>query len=138
MVLDLRLSGGGGQASDSGEGQDDRDDNDDEEDVKVRNDPAINIRILMRYNGWLSGSSTAEEFCICNPDWQFGCIAIFSVDQCKMSRGLGTPSPMSPFCSGIWVKGSLFAHEFGHALGRATHDSEVGWSIECDLAPNIF
>ena len=105
----------------------------------MRNDPAINIRILMRYNGWLSGSSTAEEFCICNPDWQFGCIAIFSVDQCKMSRGLGSPSsPMSTFCSGIWVKGSLFAHEFGHALGRATHDSEVGWSIECDLAPQHF
>ena len=62
----------------------------------MRNDPDINIRILMRYNGWISSSSTAEEFCICNPDWQFGCIAIFSVDQCKMSHGLGTPSQSSP------------------------------------------
>ena len=47
------------------------------------------------------------------------------------------------FCSGIWVKGSLFAHEFGHALGRAIHDSEVGlsifWHSHCYLlSPQLY
>ena len=27
--------------------------------------------------------------------------------------------------SGFWRKGSLFAHEIGHALGREIHDDEV-------------
>ena len=28
--------------------------------------------------------AATEENCICNPDWPFACIAIFSLDQCEL------------------------------------------------------
>jgi len=64
------------------------------------------IRILLRYTPGTLRAAT-EENCICNPDWQYACIGVFSVDQW------------------FWRKGSLFAHEIGHALGREIHDDEI-------------
>jgi len=75
------------------------------------------IRILMRYTPWTLRSAT-EENCICNPDWPFACIAIFSVDQW------------------FWRKGSLFAHEIGHALGREIHDDTIYRDPDHELIMN--
>jgi len=73
------------------------------------------IRILLRIgNGGLA--SATEEKCICNPDWKYACVSVLSVlpDHWKQfknnSNGLGHP---------------VYAHEIGHALGRAIHDDVV-------------
>jgi len=69
-------------------------------------DTAPHIRLLLRYSPGTLRAAT-EENCICNPDWKYACIGIFSVDQW------------------FWRKGSLFAHEIGHGLGREIHDDKI-------------
>eukprot|EP00092_Neocalanus_flemingeri_P022449 GFUD01024347.1.p1 GENE.GFUD01024347.1~~GFUD01024347.1.p1 ORF type:complete len:270 (+),score=62.11 GFUD01024347.1:72-881(+) len=51
--------------------------------------------------------ATAEETCICNPDW-FGCIAVFSIR----------------FLDNWGHHQAVFAHEIGHALGMDLHDDQ--------------
>lgn len=75
------------------------------------------VRILLRYTPGKLRAAT-EENCICNPDWPFACIAIFSLDQW------------------YWRKGSLFAHEIGHALGREIHDDEIYQDPDHELIMN--
>ena len=50
--------------------------------AKLREDPMIDIRVLIRYNRGVDSSSAAEENCICG-SWPFACIAVLTVDECN-------------------------------------------------------
>ena len=71
----------------------------------------VDLRILIIPERTLIGNlqprGTAEETCICNPDW-FGCIAVFSI-----------------VLKNNWsFHQTVFAHEIGHTLGMDVHDDQ--------------
>jgi len=73
---------------------------------------AVDIRILVISERNTTGKkqsvkATAEENCICNPNW-FGCIAVFSI---KLKNDWSYHQ-------------TIFAHEIGHSLGMDVHDDE--------------
>merc|ERR1711936_410697 len=74
---------------------------------ELEDDP--DIRVLMKKRSGFDSTSSAEEKCICNQDWKFGCIAVLSV-----------ASPVD------WsLHNALFAHELGHSLGDDDHDDRL-------------
>ena len=46
---------------------------------ELEDDPDTDIRVLMKKRSGFDSTSSAEEKCICNVDWKFGCIAVLSV-----------------------------------------------------------
>ena len=46
---------------------------------ELEDDPDTDIRVLMKKRSGFDSTSSAEEKCICNEDWKFGCIAVLSV-----------------------------------------------------------
>jgi len=77
-------------------------------DNSLRN--SVDIRILMRHFRGNNYVASSEEDCICNFNWPYGCVSTYTVDETERS----------------WLKGSLFAHEFGHSLGAgAVHDDQT-------------
>merc|ERR1712106_292939 len=74
---------------------------------KLADRSAVDLRILVIPKRGTGPTGTAEETCICNPDW-FGCVAIFSI------RSLNNWS----------YHKNIFAHEIGHALGMDLHDDQ--------------
>jgi hypothetical protein len=69
----------------------------------------VNVRLLLISGDILESEikATAEEHCVCEPDW-YGCVIVLSIgDMLDWSK------------SGIKL-----AHEFGHVLAADTHDDE--------------
>ena len=75
---------------------------------KLRDRHAVDLRILfIPDRGTGTTVATAEETCMCNPDW-FGCVAIFSIRHID-----------------LWsFHNTVFAHEIGHTLGMDLHDDQ--------------
>ena len=47
---------------------------------ELEEDPEVDIRVLMKYTSdWFVSTSSAEEKCLCNKNWPFGCVAVLSV-----------------------------------------------------------
>jgi len=69
---------------------------------------SVDLRILViPYSGYGPTIGTAEETCICNPNW-FGCVAVFAIE----------------FENDWSYHQTIFAHEIGHTIGMDLHDDE--------------
>ena len=69
----------------------------------------VNVRLLVIPGEILDSEekATAEEHCVCEPDW-FGCIIVLSIgDKHNWSKSA-----------------SMLTHEFGHVLGAVVHDDK--------------
>merc|ERR1712106_51525 len=74
---------------------------------KLADRSAVDLRILVIPERGTDPTGTAEETCICNPDW-FGCVAIFSIR----------------FLTNWSYNENILAHEIGHTLGIDLYDDQ--------------
>merc|ERR1712106_1094750 len=74
---------------------------------KLADRSAVDLRILVIPKRETGPTGTAEETCICNPDW-FGCVAIFSIR----------------FLTNWSYDENILVHEIGHTLGMDLHNDQ--------------